>query len=350
MEEKLLNNGEVSSEEVKEENLSNEEKVQVAEPLSESLEELAEVKEEEEVKEEVNEWADLKTVLDNHMVMVKNLLKVNKTKDANVSSLAAELAKYRDDFKYSLLKSFITNVIGFREDCKKTLRDLSSRELTEADVKKYLGFLSADFEDFLVNVGIEVKGENLFLNRKNINEEVKGSILVEEPSVYELPELEVKEIATREELLAYLQEVEKYIQEILNNNAELDKLLAQYIANAKIYDQGAAQVALYPLVRELVALQNLVNKDVEEIQEFTAKAYFDELEKIINKLEDLLVGAGVKIDSNVDNVYNPKTQRAIKFSIPEDPELNGTVANKFTDCYMVEDKVIYPQKVDLYKI
>lgn len=305
------------------------------------------------VEEEKNEWADLKLVIDNHFNIMKNILRNTKTKDANVSSLSIEISKYREGFTAPLFKSLALGLISYREDCLKAIRDLSSREFSEEDAKKYIRYVSADFEDFLYTIKLENDGDRWLYNGKDIEKVPNAKVMFKEPEQYELPDFENREVSSLEELLAYLKEVEAFITKVMNDTTEQDRLLAQYIAQSNLYEQGINQIVLYPVIRRIIRVGNFIDMQVEMIKEnneYSKERYFTLQESIANIIADILLDCGVKIINPKDE-FDPRYHRAIKFTQTDDESLQGKIAARFSDGYVMgdEEKVIYPQKVDLYR-
>ena len=124
----------------------------------------------------VVDYTQFKELIDVHFQTIKNLLKFNKEKDANVSKLSATLQKYRDGFDVNLLKAVALHVISFREDTKKAYREFKDKELPIDTVKKYLGYIVMDYEDLLGNLGIECVDGAWRYNNKSINTEITDKI------------------------------------------------------------------------------------------------------------------------------------------------------------------------------
>ena len=305
------------------------------------------------VEEEKNEWADLKVVIDNHFNVMKNMLKIIKVKDANISTLSAEISRYREGFVTPLFKSLALSLIAYREDCLKAVRDLSSREFTEEDAKKYIRYVRADYEDFQYNVKIEYDGDKWLYNGKDIEKVPSMKVQYQEPKQFELPDFADREVATLEELLGYLKDVELYLEKVVTDMTEQDKLLAQYISHASLYEQGLNQIILYPVIRRIIQLGNFIELQlsaIDENKEYSKERYFALQEAVANIVADILLDCGVRIINPKDE-FDPRMHRAIKFTQTDDPELQGKIAARFSDGYVMgdEEKVIYPQKVDLYR-
>ena len=130
--------------------------------------------------------------------------------------------------------------------------------------------------------------------------------------------------------------------------------MARYIENDKAYEQGIWQVVLYPVIRKIakayIGLRNRTENISESITDETGKAaYLGELAYMIYKTEEILYFCGVSIDGFVSDTFDLKKHRLLKTVFTDKEELNGVVSVKHTECYMIEDRVIYPAKVEVYK-
>lgn len=75
------------------------------------------------------------------------------------------------------------------------------------------------------------------------------------------------------------------------------------------------------------------------------------LDYYIENVEKQLGIQGVTIYSyECGSAYVPHNQQIAKAVPTDDPELNGTVAKIYCDCYMYEDKVLKPARVHVYKL
>lgn len=292
--------------------------------------------------------------IDAHFLNVRNLLKFNKDKDENINKLTTELQGYRDGIGSKLFKSIALNLIGFREDCKKSVREFKDRGLSVDESKKYLEYLVYDFEDLLANLNIAVKGEEVYYNNKSVSAGFDGKITACNIDEYILPE--TPELTSNDErgVVQYLVDIENYIIEVLKSNSNLDKLLKVYIENSALYEQGIHQVVLYPVINRIGRLYNELKADVEQyIQSLNGDNTTDSFvacsEKSIEKIDSILTNCSVTIESFVSDRYDPQKHRLLKVIYSENQDENGKIANIYSDCYLMDGRVIYPQKVDVIK-
>ena len=293
-------------------------------------------------------------LVDAHFVGVKSLLKFNKDKDANVNKLNAELNKYREGYQFNLFKSLALNLIGLRENAKKSLRDMDLKDLPVDVAKKYLGYMTLDYEDFLENINVRIDGEKVKYNGQDVDNVIAKKIEVQEIPEFtfeNLPELKSNSL---DGVMEYLKAVETYIAETIKNNSIIDRILKGYIDQASLYENGIHQVVLYPVIRRIADGYKVVSIAVEDAlsvltEENAKETYATALETVVKLTDEILGRCGVIIDEYVSDVYDPKKHRILKTVKTELDEENGKVATKYCDCYTLEEKVIYPQKVDVYK-
>lgn len=297
------------------------------------------------------DFDEMKRIVDEHFEGVKALVRYSKEKDANVLALSKQLQAYRDGFETSLLKRVALELIEYRESCRKSLRSIASSQLGIADSRKYIGYIKLDFEDMLENLGIRCNGDTVSYNGKNIDAELVRPAIKDVPALEEV-ELGCPETKDAKGLVEYLAACENAISEQLKNNAILDSVVKDCIAASAVYEQGLYQIVLYPVIRAIVKIYRELEKRTEapEITEDNATAaYSEQLSAVIGETERVLELCDVRIDGYVSDVYDSKKHRILKMVDTDDPELNGRVICRYTDCYVMDDKVIYLSKVDVYK-
>lgn len=298
---------------------------------------------------------EMKEAINKHFSVLQDLVRFSKTKDANVLLLSKQLQEYRDGFAKGAYKRIALELIAFREECRKNQRDFAKGELTKENAAKYAGFLCDDYYDLMQNLGISCKDGNYFYNGKSLQGECDAVAFKDVP-MKEAVSLPTFEINTFEDLVEYLKTVENTVVEVLKDNTVLDSLLGDYINAASVYDQGLYQVVLYPTIRHIINLYEILSKKVNDgsakLEDDGAKDFYLLLLKgAIKSLEVILSFIDVDIDSNEESsaLYDAKKHRVLKFLSTDDPEQNGKIACYYTNCYTMDDKVIYPAKVDIYK-
>lgn len=307
-----------------------------------------------ETPENTEDFKELISNIDTHFISVRNLLKFNKDKDQNISKLTAELQMYRDGLETKLFKSIALSLIGLREDCKKSVREFKDRGLTLDEAKKYLNYLVYDYEDLLANLNIVVEEKKIFYNGKLVELGFDKKISVCTVDEFVLPEAPKLASEDKQGIIQYLTDIENYIVEVLKSNSNLDKNLKVYIENSSLYEQGIHQVVLYPVVNSIGTLYKLIKKEVDSYteslnEENATESFVSCSNMMIDELDLILTKCSVTIESFVSEQYEPLKHRLLKVIYSSNPDENGKVASVYSDCYLMDGRVIYPQKVDVIK-
>lgn len=293
----------------------------------------------------------IKLLIDDHFNKVKGLVRYTKEKDANVLALSKQLQAYRDGFESSLLKRVALEIIEYRENCRKSLRSIAALELNAQESQKYIGYLKLDFEDMLENLGIKCVGDSVLYNGKNIESSLENLSFKDVPQFEEV-ELVNLEIADMSSLVEYLKGCQDALSKMIQNNTILDSVIKDYISISAVYEQGLYQVVLYPVIRTIAKIYRTLSQRVESLEITDSNAtdtYSEQLSLLIEEVEKILELCNVQIDSYVSDTYDSKKHRILKMIDTDNPELNGQVICRYTDCYTMDDKVIYLSKVDVYK-
>lgn len=321
--------------------------------LQESVDALVESPTQQEKSNEID-FNGFQIYVSKHFETIKNLLKFNKDKDSNIAVLTNEIQNYRNGLEQKLYKNIAMNLIGLREDLKKTLRDFSERTLSIEDTKKYLEYLALDYEDLLVNLNIKIDDGKVFYNNYAIDEKIDFTVKDCEIEEFLLPSIEKTELNDFSDLVDYIKNIETFIVDVLKNNNCLDKLLKTYIDNSILYEKGIHQMLLYPLISKMSKysskLNDAINVSVAKLTEDnTFQIYSFCVAEFVDYIDELLTMCGVFIDDGLSEFYDAKKHRILKIVLTDNIEDNAKILNRYSDCYLLEDKVIYPQKVDIYK-
>ncbi len=311
---------------------------------------------------------DLAQLINSWFVNIRNVIKTVKEKDANLYKMNNELQAYRNGYSRQLFKSLAQNLINFREDCAKSLRDAEKYYLEKDDIVKYIGYVADDFEMLLENIGIEI-GETVKLNGTEINDKPS------ETEVFALPENQVQaeeeitepieEPVTQAKVMELLDRKTQEIKAILSDNAALDVVVGEYVKQSQLIERNEQQIVLYPVIREIVDNFNKVKEEVAAAQAYTEaneaallnvykEIYKEILGKVLGETESILNLCQVTVANALSggDMYDPKCHRIMKFIAigEEESEKNGKIVNVYSDMYMMDDKVFYPAKVDVYKV
>lgn len=298
------------------------------------------------------EISELKETIDGHFQKIEALVRYNKGKDANVLVLSKQLQQYRDGLENVLFKRLSLEIIGLREDCRKSLRDCAERPLTAQNAAKYIGYLTQDLYDALENMGVALSDDgNATYNGKSLDITVEKLNFSDPPEKEEIPSTDIK-VVNEDSLLEYLNYCESTIIGELADNKARDLIVNEYIKANSLYDMGVYQVVLYPVIRKIVNLYLKYSeefKDIQVTEEDAKQRYFMYLNYFIDEYEKILLMCGVTIDSFDYEQYDPKKHRLLKYITADDEAMNGKIGRRYTDCYIMNEKVIYPAKVDIYK-
>ena len=297
---------------------------------------------------------EYKTVLDAHFQNLRALIKYTKTKDENITKLSNELQKYREDYCAKSFKSIASMVISYREDCRKSLDDIGKFEFTIDKIKKFMTFLADDYMEMLSNIGCEEEDVWLFNGKPLFITEEREAVKF--PQVFELSAEDEAacDLGPITDIKEYLQKAEECIKATLANNEKLDKCLKDYLKLATVIEEDVVLLNVMPAVRCLVNLYKSFSEKVNvALEGLNEENMLDEysacLTYVVEKLEDVLLFGGVKIYTTCDDTVDTRKNRIIKTVITNDPTMDRKIARQITECYVVNDIVMYPAKVDVYK-
>lgn len=297
----------------------------------------------------------IKKVIDDHFANLISVVRFVKEKDANVLALSKQMQAYRDGFEQTLFKRIALDIIGYREDCRKSLETLTPGSVNAERAGKYIDYLSQDLTDMLSNNGVEQSGDGTYTyNGKPMTGEIERITFRDLPpqQQFELPQTEVADEAG---LIEYLKSCEQVVTAAVKYNATLDSVLADYINASKVYERSLSQMLLFPVFRKIISLCDSIAADKAEepiTDENAVDVYGDVLRNVIGGCRAVLEMCNVIIDDEVPQLtdYDPRRHRSLKLVMTDDPELNGKIARRSTDCYIMDEKVIYPAKVEIYKL
>lgn len=297
---------------------------------------------------------EYKKILDEHFQNLRSLIKYTKTKDETIQKLSNELQKYREDYCAKTFKAIATLIISFREDCRKSLSDLGSFELTVEKTKKFLSFLADDFEELLSNAGCEEEDGSWRFNGKPLNIEI--------PNAVTFPQLFVAEEVTEDNndgllgssIKEYLADAEAKIKLILADNEQLDKCLKDYCTLASAIENDIVVLCVYPSIRQLISVYEKSKQKIDIcLHELSEDNMVDDYSGILTflilQLEDVLLSGGVKIETTLEEIFDTKKNRLVRAILTNEIELDRKIAKQYTECYTMNGAVLYPAKVDVYK-
>ena len=238
---------------------------------------------------------EYKAVLDEHFQALRALIKYTKTKDESIQKLSNELQKYREDYCAKTFKSIATLLISFREDCRRSLSDLDTFELTLDKAKKFMSFLCDDYEELLSNAGCEEDDGVWTFNGKPLNGE---AVEVKFPPLFEVTEQEdaAEVTLTGDNIKEYLADAQEQIKRILADNQKLDKCLKDYCTLSTVIEADIVQLCVYPSIRKMISLyakaKQMIDQSLSELTEQNMQqSYRAALTFLVDQVEDVLLSS-----------------------------------------------------------
>ena len=317
------------------------------------------VKTSQEILDELNR---IKMVLGQHYQKIVGIINFHKTKDESISKLSATVKNYRDGQSKQIFKAIINPVIRFREDCKKSLSDISIYNLDLEKIKKYIKYIDMDYEELLSTIGIEEGDEDYEYHGKPLKQiivETKPIVFDEANFDTTAPALPEVEITSVEELCNYIVKSEECLREAVLFNDAKDKVIKNYVSYAESIEADYSSSRLYPVLYQMVNLKKKISYLVEQklglINEENQEILYEELLLyVINQLEAILRACDVFVEKSASDELDSQKDQIVKvIKLKEDdPQrdiLDRKIAERHTDCYILDGKVVYQSKVDVYK-
>lgn len=300
------------------------------------------------------EFRQIATEINKHFDSLARLVRYTKEKDANFLALSKQLEQYRGGMEQAMFKTPAMELIRIREDCRKSIRDGELKEYNAETAGRYIKYLLSDLEDILINLGVEERNGEYYYNGKSLSgdSKIEETAIPEEVSVAD--EVIMPELTDMSDIPEYLLACENKISAILKDNAATDKLIAVYQKMALEYETGVYQVMLYPVIRNIICLQKrFAERSADELKimndENASSLYIADLQYVSEACLDILHMCGVEADMCAEDDFDPKKERVLKVVVTDNPELHGKIMFRYTNCYTMGEKIIYPAKVDIYK-
>ncbi len=316
---------------------------------------------------------------------VMQLVRYNRTKDEAIERVGKEIQKYREGFTLSAFKALAMSIITYRENCKKELDDLTKYEYTAESLKKNFDFLIDDLKDILLENGVDFDDEGYIYNGQNVMAPIEFGVKkceceqaecekececadgeacecaqekscdCEEKCECEQAECEnACEAECEKTLDCVLEDYIKQITDILADNAKLEEMVNGMLKDASVIDSENKKLVIYPVFHALGLLKDKLDADMQKFpqaEENAKEEYAIILTAVIDKLLEILELLGVNVES--ENAETDKIvtgfHKLLKTVATDNPEDDRKIANVLSDAYTLEGKVIYPQKVEVYK-
>ncbi len=297
------------------------------------------------------------------------LVRYNKGKDDVIEKTGKDIQHYRDGFVLWAFKPVALSLISYREACKKELEELDKYEYDVEKLKKNFNFLVDDAQDLLLENGVEeTEGGYSYCGMDILAPlalgERKPLVAVEEKTeevVEDAPATEtVEEVAetpveepTVFDLEKTLAEYQQQLLAAIAENTKIDEYIKASFDGAREIDANNKRIVIYPIFHNLAVMKNNL---AEQLQSFPqtedAKGeYANVLANVIDTVCGILEKMGVRVDSEhseSDKIVSGFHQ-LLKVVPTEVEEDDRKIARKITDAYTLDGKVIYPQKVEVFK-
>lgn len=298
-------------------------------------------------------------LVEEYLNKIKQLIRYTKSKDDIIAQLSKDLQHYRDGFTAWAFKPFILALIDFRESCKKDINSLSRYTFDFEKVKKNINYLLEDLMELLFQNGVEEKDGEFYYNGHNItlplSFDTEKITNITKNSVFSTVEdeaavaLDCAEVQSFEELLeAY----HKEFVEILKDNSVLEESYLMLLkASAKV-DVNNKMLLIFPVLKHLLELKGIIASKFQALpdaDDLAKECYGTILSCVVTEIEKVLelMGCSVLV---TDDVFNTTQHRLLKAVDTDDQSLDRAICTKLTDAYTLEGKVIFLQKVEVYKL
>lgn len=319
---------------------------------------------------------------------VRAMLRYAKDREEAIVSLGKSIEQYRGDFVLTAFKPFALALIDYRENVKKDLSSLEKYPLDGEKIARNIGYLLEELDQLLSDNGIDVEDDRLLYYGHDVSiplemeeekkcedacpieapppveekeeeayssEEVKEEKTVcEDACPIEVPKEEAveplseeKEPSIKEKILSLCEEIESSIKE----KSLIEGAYKELVELSKARDAENRWIFIYPSLRVISRMREhvahigrVISKDEEEAK----KDYGALLAYIVEEVASSLEKMGGRIVVT-DDLLNTAEHRLVKPVLTDDASLDRRIANKLSDCYALGEKIIYLQKVEVYK-
>ncbi len=310
------------------------------------------------------QYAEIKSKFAEFYDTVLRSVRNTKAKDDAVYNINKELQKYKDDYFLQISKALVNDLIGFREDCKKSDSDMTEYGLTGDKLVGYFECTAEQIENILSVHGITEKDGVYFYGEKVVYPtpeypESSSSAAEDDysPSEPELESVDFASVTDTEGLYAEFGKCVKNIEALLAKDEAFVRTIDGMFVSAKKQQAVCDGILIIPALVKLIQIGEYFSKRCEALKnaaDDAAKAciYTETYTYVSDFVEKLLLNFGVTVRSEVDRTFDAKYHRVLKMTkiTADESEKEKTIARYCSDCYMYGDKVIYPAKVIIYKL
>ncbi len=107
---------------------------------------------------------------------------------------------------------------------------------------------------------------------------------------------------------------------------------------------------LKPFVTGTIAIINDLRSYVSKMENYDTERSLEYLRTLPDDIAEMLEDNGVEIFAEESDVFNPRTQRARRTVITEDPDMDNRIAERISKGYRWNGAVLQPEMVAVYKV
>lgn len=310
------------------------------------------------------QYEEIKTRFAEFYDTVLRSVRNTKAKDDAVYNINKELQKYKDDYFLQISKALVNDLIGFREDCKKSDSDMTEYGLTGDKLVGYFECTAEQIENILSVHGITEKdgvysygGRVVYPTPEYPEAQAVSADDGYSPAEPELEAVDFSAVSDAQGLYAELGKCVKNIEALLAKDEAFVKTIDGMFATAKKQQAVCDGILIIPALIKLIQISEYFAKRCEALknaEDAAAKAcvYTETYTYVSDFIEKLLLNFGVTVRSEVDRTFDAKYHRVLKMTkiTADESDKEKTIARYCSDCYMYGDKVVYPAKVIIYKL
>ena len=156
-----------------------------------------------------------------------------------------------------------------------------------------------------------------------------------------------------EDIEKHMKLLETMFETKITADGQREKLIDSMHAELEQYKNDMFAKIFKPLLTDVIYLREDMRKVMRTMKEkdgqISADKFFSILDGYIMDTADILEKYDVEIFNCEEDEYVPIRQKIIKVLPTDDEKLSGIVADKLSDGYMLNEKVIFPQKAVVYK-
>ncbi len=313
-----------------------------------------------EIKIEDIDYLEFKRLLSSYYDGLSKLIRITKTKDETIAKLTKEIQAYREGFISKLVKPISLSLINLREDYRKTQRELDSYAKTSKDVIRYCDYILSDIEELLSEQDVIINDNEFYINDVSLFDRVPRKVCYD-PATISTYNGSADSTDNKPEfpqsfdgILSFISYKNEEIKAVLSANQVLDNNLNLYADIVSSIDDNYSDAILLPIYKAIaesyLSIKEYIMQVRQEITEDNKTEEYDSVLKLVlEKLDNVFLVAGVSVREDITDEYDMSSSRILRVIPTDEPSLDQKVAKRHTDCYVLEEKIIYPFKVDVYK-